>query len=251
MYYYPHNIKDFNNSTRHLTRVERSVYRDSIELYYDTELPLTKNIPELSRRLICRTDEEKQALISILCDFYTEWDDGYYHDRCHEEIEKYRANTTAKAKAGIASAAARKKKATEYNKRSTGVQQNPTNHEPRTSNQEPLKEPIDTNVSIVGNGKSVPDCPHQEIINLYSKNLPMGIQPKNWDGARSALLKTRWREKSNRQNLEWWDRFFEYISKSDFLTGKIDTPGRKRFEINLPWILKKENFGKIIDGVYD
>ena len=40
MHYYSHNIGDFNNSTRHLTRVERSLYRDLIELYYDSEQPL-------------------------------------------------------------------------------------------------------------------------------------------------------------------------------------------------------------------
>lgn len=128
---------------------------------------------------------------------------------------------------------------------------------------------IDTNVSIVGNDQpvpseqekplppaepipeeSIPDCPHQEIISLYAKRLPMGIQPKEWDGSRAAALKTRWREKKKRQSLDWWDKFFEYVSKSKFLTGQVTSKDRKTFEITLPWILKAENFNKIIDGVY-
>ena len=40
MKHYPHHIRDFNQATRHLTRIERSVYRDLMDLYYDTELPL-------------------------------------------------------------------------------------------------------------------------------------------------------------------------------------------------------------------
>ena len=97
MNFYPHHIKDFNNSTRHLTRVERSVYRDAIELYYDTESPLIDDIDKLSRRLLATSDEEKTALKDILNEFFELTEDGYYHDRCDKEIAKYRANTSAKA----------------------------------------------------------------------------------------------------------------------------------------------------------
>jgi len=47
MNYYPHHIGDFNSATRHLTRIERSVYRDLIELYYDTEAPLSRDVDKL------------------------------------------------------------------------------------------------------------------------------------------------------------------------------------------------------------
>lgn len=111
-----------------------------------------------------------------------------------------------------------------------------------------LNDPIG---SFVGNENQIPDAPHREIILLYAKHLPMGIQPKSWDGARAAALKTRWREGKKRQDLAWWDRFFAYIAKSDFLTGRVTPKNGKPFEIDLPWILKKENFDKIIDGKYD
>jgi len=109
---------------------------------------------------------------------------------------------------------------------------------------------IDTNVSIVVNGETIPDCPHQEIISLYKKNIPMGIQPKAWDGARAVALKSRWRERKERQNLAWWDKFFDYVSQSKFLTGQVVAKDRKPFEITLPWLLKPENFNKIIEGYY-
>mgnify|MGYP001145268768 CR=1 FL=1 len=159
MNFYPHHIGDFDKATRHLTRVERSVYRDAIEIYYDTETALTSDLSKLGKRLICRSDEEKAALKSVLDEFFELTEEGYFHTRCDSELSKYRENTSAKSKAGKASAEARRKKAEEREKKrrgvnkqeSTGVeqvldtvateaQQNPTNQEPRTINQEPIKK---------------------------------------------------------------------------------------------------------------
>jgi uncharacterized protein YdaU (DUF1376 family) len=124
MFYYPHNIGDFNNATRYLTRVERALYRDAIELYYETELPLISDLEQLERRLMARTEEEKQGLKNILREFFVRTDDGYRQNRCDEEIAKYRANRSNKAKAGIASAEAKKNRAaTEQQHNSTRVEQ--------------------------------------------------------------------------------------------------------------------------------
>lgn len=80
--------------------------------------------------------------------------------------------------------------------------------------------------------------------------LPMARQPAAWTPARQAMLRTRWREDAGRQSLDWWDRLFGYVAKSDFLTGKTSAPGRKPFELDLPWLLKAENFLKVIEGKY-
>lgn len=137
MNYYSHHIGDFNNATRHLTRVERSLYRDAIELYYDTESALTKDFEKLSRRLLANTAEEKAALRDVLNEFFTETDDGFIHERCDKEIAKYRENTSNKAKAGIASAEARKQKKADVqhvlNECSTDEQLT-NNHKPITNN---------------------------------------------------------------------------------------------------------------------
>ena len=143
MKFYPHHISDFNNATRHLTRVERSVYRDAIELYYDTESVLTNDIDRLARKLLCSSDEEISALKYVLAEFFELTDDGFFHERCDSEIAKYRANTSAKAKAGIASAKARKQKAAKRKQTSTRVKSRSTpvhNQEPITNNQEPIEK---------------------------------------------------------------------------------------------------------------
>jgi hypothetical protein len=90
------------------------------------------------------------------------------------------------------------------------------------------------------------DCPHQEIINLYHKHLPMLTQVKSWTAKRSTALKTRWREDHKRQSLDWWAKLFNYISKSDFLTGKAS-----EWQADLEWIINSSNLVKIIEGKYE
>jgi len=110
MNYYPHHIGDFNSATRHLTRLERSVYRDMLDLYYDTESPLTLDMDVLCRLLIARSNEERTAVEQVLNEFFTETDEGWRHSRCDTEIEKYHAQREAKSAAGKASAAKRAQK---------------------------------------------------------------------------------------------------------------------------------------------
>jgi hypothetical protein len=101
---------------------------------------------------------------------------------------------------------------------------------------------INTNVpSVAGD-----DCPHQEIINLYHEHLPMLTQVKSWTPKRSSALKTRWREDTKRQSLEWWAKLFQYIAKSDFLTGKAS-----EWQADLEWIINASNLVKIIEGKYE
>lgn len=94
-------------------------------------------------------------------------------------------------------------------------------------------------------------CPHQAIIDLYHQHLPTGRQVREWTPARAQALRARWREKPKRQNLDWWGKFFAYCAESDFLTGKVHTPGRKPFELSLDWLVKAENMAKVIEGAYE
>ena len=211
MHSYQHNIKTFNNATRHLTRVERSLYRDLIELYYDTEQPLPAvDFDRLARRVLAISDEEKTALQFVLDEFFTLTGDCYTHDYCDEQIEKFHAATTAKAKAGKASAEARKKKAEarkEARKQQkqtsdeqvlsgspTGEQRNPTNQKPETNNQKP---DINTNGSSGKPDKpSLIDQQFESIWQAYPKR--EGSNPKTKaksafkarikDGADPALI---------------------------------------------------------------
>lgn len=91
-----------------------------------------------------------------------------------------------------------------------------------------------------------PPCPHQKIIDLYHEHLPEARRVREWTKQRERNLQARWREKPDRQNLEWWEKFFQYIRRSDFLMGRTDKP----FRCDLEWIVKSANFVKILEGKY-
>jgi hypothetical protein len=94
-------------------------------------------------------------------------------------------------------------------------------------------------------------CPHNEIVDLYHETLPMCPRVKNWTVERQKLLRARWREKSTRQNLDWWKGYFEYVGKSRFLTGLVEAaPGRQSFLATLEWLIRPSNFAKVVEGIY-
>lgn len=106
----------------------------------------------------------------------------------------------------------------------------------------------------------LPACPHQEIIKLYGKHLPTLPQPRAWEGQRANNLRARWRwvlTAKNRKDdryatdaasaVAFFDRFFGYVAASEFLTGRDGKwPG-----CDLAWLVKAENFAKVIEGKYE
>lgn len=165
MNYYPHHIGDFNNATRHLTRIERSIYRDMIELYYDTELPLTLDIKGLCRKLIAQTEEESTAVQQVLNEFFTETEQGWHHARCELEINAYRTSISAKSAAGKASAAKREQ---ERVKRLADLNDRPT----------PVQQPLDSVGSSVQLTKNQEPRTNKEIKDLSGKPDDPPTKPK-------------------------------------------------------------------------
>lgn len=138
MYYYQHNIGDFDKATRHLTRLERSIYRDLIELYYDTEMQLNADIKHLCRKILATSNEEATAVEQVLNEFFVKTPDGWYHDRCELEIEKYKFGISQRSEAGRRSAAARQEKRERALKGSSTSDERASNE--LATNQEPLNK---------------------------------------------------------------------------------------------------------------
>ncbi|MFH4175015.1 YdaU family protein, partial [Acinetobacter baumannii] len=108
MNYYQHHIGDFNNATRHLSLIERAIYRDLLDMYYDTEKAIdASSIDRLARRLQCTTEEQKEALKYVLDEFFILEEGVYRNNRCEREIAEYHGKKKQASEAGKASAAKR------------------------------------------------------------------------------------------------------------------------------------------------
>lgn len=107
MHHYQHNIGDWNDATMHLSRIERSIYREAIDLYYKTEQPLNTCSNRLQRLLRITTEDERAALDFILDEFFYKTEDGYENERCEKLISEFRESQKSSSKAGQVSGLSR------------------------------------------------------------------------------------------------------------------------------------------------
>lgn len=92
------------------------------------------------------------------------------------------------------------------------------------------------------------DCPHKEIIALYHEILPMCPKVEVWNKTRAGYLRQRWKESPS---LEEWRAYFEHVSQSKFLTGRVNgSKERPPFVASLEWLIRPENFANVIEGKY-
>lgn len=90
------------------------------------------------------------------------------------------------------------------------------------------------------------DCPHQEIIAEYHRILPGLMVIRDWTPQRQKLLRSRWAENQERQELAWWTRYFESVRASPFLMGQNE----KGWQADLEWLIRPSNMPKVIEGKY-
>lgn len=110
MHYYQHNINDWRAETRHLSLIESAIYSELVDEYLSNEEPLTSNLSRLQKRIRVKTKPERDALAYVLDEFFYLSEDGecYHCKKLDDTISEYQESMEAKARAGRASAKARK-----------------------------------------------------------------------------------------------------------------------------------------------
>ncbi len=96
--------------------------------------------------------------------------------------------------------------------------------------------------------KKNPSCPIKKIVELWGKHCPHLPQPDPDGKTIRKQIQARWRESKTRQDLAWWEAYFERIAASDFLSGRIQG---KDFRADLIWVSGPKNMEAILGGRYD
>jgi hypothetical protein len=115
----------------------------------------------------------------------------------------------------------------------------------------PTTNILDTDPSNSRQKKAKNPCPCDQILDLYHSILAELPRVRKFTERRRNMLSARWNEKAKSERglysntLEFWEAFFKYISRSDFLMGR-----KTDFRVNFEWIVTKKNFNKIIEGTY-
>lgn len=102
MHFYAFHPAKFNFETKHLSRMEKAIYRELIDEYMSSESSFFIDIEKLRCRMSCDTQEEFDALSRVLNEFFVIKKDKkgiehFHHPRLDGEIRAYRWNNRNKS----------------------------------------------------------------------------------------------------------------------------------------------------------
>lgn len=246
-------IGDYQRDTAALSVTEHGAYLLMLQHYYATERPLPPG-RDLYRILRAETQDERDAIDRVTARFWEETDEGLVNTRASDEIAKASHQRSVNREIGKRGGRPRQ---------TDSVMESETDSETDSVLvREPIDNPNQTPDTrhqtdlVAPNGATRPQTasrpedrtPHQAIIDLYHELLPHNPKVRAWTAARQALLRQRWKEDPD---LEGWRRYFEYVAKSPFLTGRAKPrEGQPPFVADLEWLIRESNQTKVIEGKF-
>lgn len=212
---------------------------------------------------------------SILVDFFSEVDGGLSHKRVTAERLKAQAISDKKSSAGSEGAA--KRWGIDGEEHGDGMADAMAHamaeamapamanaSQTNAPSPSPLPTPAELVLEPTGSPSTAgpPTCPQIRLLDLFAERLGDLPQPKPelWTkGKSAAALQARWKwlMSAKRRNGEryavttedgvsWFGRFFDFVASSDFLMGRTAAA----FRCSLGWLVKAENFEKVVQGNY-
>jgi uncharacterized protein YdaU (DUF1376 family) len=93
MNYYEHHLGDYMRDTAHLSMVEDGAYRRLMDAYYIKEQPLPQSMRDIFRLTRAVSKQDREAIETVLREFFEETPRGWRHSRCEREIERFRSKS--------------------------------------------------------------------------------------------------------------------------------------------------------------
>jgi uncharacterized protein YdaU (DUF1376 family) len=88
--YYPFHVGDYVSATRHLSWEEDAAFRRLLDTYYTTEKPIPADLKQACRLVIAQTESQREAVKTVLEEFFELTDEGWINRRADAEIEAMR-----------------------------------------------------------------------------------------------------------------------------------------------------------------
>lgn len=249
-------VRDYIAATGHLSPAERGVYTDLLFASWEMG-PLPKDPVRLARVARCDADLFTQIWPAIR-EKFSETTDGLVNTRLEEHrAESMRRSQTAREKAEKrwhkdAAASATADAPADAAACAVGYAQSMLpSPSPSPSPNPDLQSPSET-LPLARTAKPAYHAKqfHDLIISTYHKALPDLPAVKVWTEKRRSALNARIRERcldgKAADTVDYWRSLFAQVNRSDFLTGR-----KTDFRADLEWLLRPENFAKVIEGRYD
>ena len=194
MHYYDFNIKDYAHDTAHLTNDQDLCFRRLLDLYYDTEVPISNDIGWVARKV----RSSVKNVTTILAEFFQESELGWVNLRADQEISSYQQLSERNSARGKKSAAARRKAKIEQDELSGSTGREPndssgsTGREPTSNDEQVTTTPV---VPVTGTGstKGLENnvlTKARALFNMKSSTPLDSSQQKAWEKNKRAVMAT-------------------------------------------------------------
>ena len=237
--YFPMYPSDFEAKTSHLTLLEDGVYNRLLRLCWMTPgCSLPDDEAWIMRRMRAQTDAEKEAVRTVLSEFFTVSKGRYSNARLTRE---YLAANEAHEKRKNAGSRGGQAKALKTNETAPSIATAmPKQPEPEP---EPEYKKEDTNVSL----QVSPAGDVSEAVRIYNEMAGQVGWPavQKLTPNRSRSLRARLADAGG---VDGWRFAVERAAASDFLCGRTPKPWGG---CNFDWLTKQANFTKLMEGNYD
>lgn len=89
MNFYEHHLGDYVRDTAHLSMLEDGAYRRLLDAYYIKEVPIPAALRDAFRLARAQSKPERDAVQTVLGEFFEETPEGWRHKRCDAEIVRF------------------------------------------------------------------------------------------------------------------------------------------------------------------
>lgn len=257
-----------------MTRLARWIYRDMLDVYYDTEKPLSKDLDRLCDEIGVSEDAERAVVQRLLRFKFTETDVGYVHEVCEAKITEYHykaeiAKANGKLGGRPVKAKANPKEPSGFqlgydpdslgNPEATGSE---ANHKPLTTNHKPRTKRRGAKAPL--SADKLPTW-MQSIVNLYHEILPELPGVRVMDKARDQALRDFWdwvmtskrpdgthRATNEDEALAWVRDFMTRARNNDFIMGRGQkSPDHQNWVCSIEFLLSSKGIKKVVEETKD
>ena len=238
-------IGDYLSDTMHLTTEQHGAYFLLIMAYWKNGGPLPADDSMLAAT--CRLSADAWSIAkAVLVRFFTVSNDGltWIHERIDRELSGAAENKQRRV--------VRAQKAAEA-RWGNDAKSNATSMRQAMLNECPSPSPSPIKIKSSCNQQADDAKPQQEridygaITQAFSDHLAALPQPRDMTEKRKKAIRSIVKRGGRYAEPDFFARFFAYVAKSDFLMGRGAKPWHG---CCFDWLLKPENFQKIIEGNY-
>ena len=239
MNFYQRHLGDYAKDTKHLTMLEHGAYCLLLDYYYATEKPIPSD--RCDRITNAYANDEREAVKSVLKEFFTETPEGWRHFKCDDVIEAA-ASKSLKAKESAKTRWMRTHSERIANAEETQCDGNAI-HKPLTISHikaSPIVPSGDEAALLSAYHSILPKCKRVEVLHPKRSKRIAAISKL----AKSVCASQGWPYVAT----NFWQAYFGECAKDPWMRGDVPYKDHPNWKQKLETLIGEDRFADVMDG---